>query len=143
MLLERLDAEQSPGSSGAVRRRFDLMTEVVGLDRDRARAWTLARVLQNTVWELAEGATQWSTEPDRAIAEVLLAQDRSVLRRAVSSSSSHSSRSFLVRTATCTAGAPSSSSPVQAVRRPVGRRRVTVASSALISKNASIAVSPG
>ena len=61
--------------SGAVRRRFDLMTEVAGLDRDRARAWTLARVLQNTVWELAEGATQWSTEPDRAIAKVLLAQE--------------------------------------------------------------------
>jgi len=61
--------------SGAIRRRFDLMTDVVGLDRDRARAWTLARVLQNTVWELAEGATQWSTEPDRAIAEVLLARD--------------------------------------------------------------------
>ena len=61
--------------SGAIRRRFDLMTDVVGLDRDRARAWTLARVLQNTVWELAEGATQWSTEPDRAIAEVLLNRD--------------------------------------------------------------------
>ena len=48
------------------------MTDIVGLDRGRARAWTLARVLQNIVWELAEGATQWSTEPDRAIAEVLL-----------------------------------------------------------------------
>jgi streptomycin 6-kinase len=48
------------------------MTDVVGLDRDRARAWTLARVLQNIVWELEEGATQWSTEPDRAIADMLL-----------------------------------------------------------------------
>jgi streptomycin 6-kinase len=61
--------------SGAIRRRFDLMTDVVGLDRARARAWTLARLLQNLVWELGEGATQWSTEPDRTIAEVLLKRD--------------------------------------------------------------------
>jgi len=58
--------------SGAIRRRFDLMTDVASLDRDRARAWTLARVLQNIVWELEEGAAPWSTEPDRAIAETLL-----------------------------------------------------------------------
>jgi streptomycin 6-kinase len=30
--------------------RFDLMTEVLGLDRERARAWTLGRVLQNGLW---------------------------------------------------------------------------------------------
>jgi len=59
--------------SGAVRRRFDLMTDVASLDQDRARAWTLARVLQNIVWELEEGATAWSAGPDCAIAETLLA----------------------------------------------------------------------
>lgn len=58
--------------SGAVQRRFDLMTDVVGLDRDRARAWTLARILENLVWDLEADATQWSSEPDRVIAEVLL-----------------------------------------------------------------------
>src|SRR5919112_1286526 len=54
----------------AVRRRFHLMTEVASLDRERARAWTLARVLQNLVWEAEAGTTMWSSEPDRAIARV-------------------------------------------------------------------------
>ncbi|NEA18679.1 aminoglycoside phosphotransferase family protein [Streptomyces halstedii] len=36
--------------------RFDLLTEVLGLDRERARAWTLARVLQNAVWSTGDGA---------------------------------------------------------------------------------------
>ncbi len=35
--------------------RFDAMTDVLGLDRERARAWTLGRVLQNAVWEVEEG----------------------------------------------------------------------------------------
>lgn len=35
--------------------RFDAMTEVLDLDRGRARAWTLARVLQNCVWDLEGG----------------------------------------------------------------------------------------
>ncbi|MDX3635846.1 aminoglycoside phosphotransferase family protein [Streptomyces europaeiscabiei] len=35
--------------------RFDAMTDVLSLDRDRARAWTLARLLQNAVWEIEEG----------------------------------------------------------------------------------------
>ncbi|WP_019064743.1 aminoglycoside phosphotransferase family protein [Streptomyces prunicolor] len=35
--------------------RFDAMTEVLGLDRDRARAWTLGRVLQNVLWAVEEG----------------------------------------------------------------------------------------
>ncbi|GAA2342178.1 aminoglycoside phosphotransferase family protein [Streptomyces cuspidosporus] len=48
----------------AVRRRFDVMTEVLGLDRRRARAWTLGRVLQNTLWEVAGGAR--AVDPVRA-----------------------------------------------------------------------------
>ncbi|MER6141515.1 aminoglycoside phosphotransferase family protein [Streptomyces sparsogenes] len=48
----------------AVRRRFDVMTEVLGLDRQRARAWTLGRVLQNTLWEVAGGAR--AVDPVRA-----------------------------------------------------------------------------
>ncbi|CCK29240.1 Hydroxyurea phosphotransferase [Streptomyces davaonensis JCM 4913] len=35
--------------------RFDAMTEVLGLDRNRALAWTLGRVLQNAVWQVEEG----------------------------------------------------------------------------------------
>ncbi|MEV6835226.1 aminoglycoside phosphotransferase family protein [Streptomyces sp. NPDC051133] len=34
-----------------VRRRFDVMTEVLGLDRERARAWPLGRLLQNALWD--------------------------------------------------------------------------------------------
>ncbi|QOV37488.1 hydroxyurea phosphotransferase [Streptomyces ferrugineus] len=37
-----------------VRWRFDAMTDVLGLDRHRARAWTLGRVLQNSLWQLEE-----------------------------------------------------------------------------------------
>ncbi|MET7761102.1 hypothetical protein ABZS71_03340 [Streptomyces sp. NPDC005393] len=55
----------------AVRRRFDLMTEVLGLDRERARGWTLARVPQNTLWEVREGET--AVQPAQtAIARALL-----------------------------------------------------------------------
>jgi streptomycin 6-kinase len=39
----------------AIRRRFDLLTETLSLDRERARAWTLARVLQNTLWDTEDG----------------------------------------------------------------------------------------
>ncbi len=38
-----------------MRRRFDAMTEVLGLDRERARAWTLGRLLQNALWDVADG----------------------------------------------------------------------------------------
>ena len=56
----------------AIRRRFDLMTDVLGLDRKRATGWTLARILQGQLWDVEHDDDMWSTEPDRAIAEVLL-----------------------------------------------------------------------
>jgi streptomycin 6-kinase len=37
------------------RRRFDTLTDVLALDRERARAWTLGRVLQNCLWKLEDG----------------------------------------------------------------------------------------
>ncbi|MFJ8645815.1 aminoglycoside phosphotransferase family protein [Streptomyces sp. NPDC093546] len=42
---------------GEVRWRFDLMTEVLGLDRERALAWTLGRVLEDSLWEVEDGET--------------------------------------------------------------------------------------
>ncbi|MEV7971217.1 aminoglycoside phosphotransferase family protein [Sphaerisporangium sp. NPDC088356] len=55
----------------AVRRRFDLMTEILGLDRRRATAWTLGRVLQNGLWDVKDGET--ALRPvQTAIAEALL-----------------------------------------------------------------------
>ncbi|AEY90117.1 aminoglycoside phosphotransferase [Streptomyces hygroscopicus subsp. jinggangensis 5008] len=38
-----------------VRWRFDAMTDVLGLDRARARAWTLGRLLQNALWDVKDG----------------------------------------------------------------------------------------
>jgi streptomycin 6-kinase len=56
----------------AVRGRFDLMTEVMGLDRERATAWTLARVLENACWDLTSGRATTFVREHRALAEALL-----------------------------------------------------------------------
>ncbi len=56
----------------AIRRRFDLMTDIVGLDRPRATRWTLARILANLLWDVEHDDTIWHSEPDRAIAQTLL-----------------------------------------------------------------------
>lgn len=37
-----------------VRWRFDAMTDILGLDRDRARAWTYGRLLQNALWDVED-----------------------------------------------------------------------------------------
>ncbi|WP_405530544.1 aminoglycoside phosphotransferase family protein [Streptomyces avidinii] len=59
--------------AGDVRWRFDLLTEAVGLERDRerARAWTLGRVLQNCLWDVADGE-EGLDEDQLTVAEVLL-----------------------------------------------------------------------
>jgi streptomycin 6-kinase len=51
---DRMAAASDPAR--AVRRRFDLLTAALGLDRDRATAWTLGRLLQNALWEIEDGA---------------------------------------------------------------------------------------
>ncbi|WP_036963306.1 aminoglycoside phosphotransferase family protein, partial [Promicromonospora kroppenstedtii] len=38
-----------------VRRRFDVLTGVLGLDRERAAGWTLGRLLQNALWDIEDG----------------------------------------------------------------------------------------
>jgi streptomycin 6-kinase len=56
----------------ALLRRFDLMTDIMGLDRSRAAGWTLGRVLEVAVWDLVrfrEGSI-WPSH--RTIAEVLI-----------------------------------------------------------------------
>ncbi|WP_241665649.1 aminoglycoside phosphotransferase family protein [Prescottella subtropica] len=63
-LVNRFDADE-------VRWRFDLMTETLGLDRDRARAWTLARILQNGLWAVEDGARHLPAE-QAAIARMLM-----------------------------------------------------------------------
>jgi streptomycin 6-kinase len=58
--------------SQALLRRFDLMTEVLELDRSSAAGWTLGRVLQNAVWDLVRFKEGYLYSSHRAIAEVLL-----------------------------------------------------------------------
>lgn len=50
------EIEAAPDPGNAVLRRFDAMVEVLGLQRDRAAAWSLGRVLQNSLWEVADGS---------------------------------------------------------------------------------------
>jgi streptomycin 6-kinase len=57
----------------ALLRRFDLMTEVLGLECARAVGWTLGRVLQNAVWDLVRFNEPHISPEHRVIAEVLLA----------------------------------------------------------------------
>ncbi|MQY03256.1 hypothetical protein ACRB68_12980 [Actinomadura sp. RB68] len=55
-LVNRWDEAEATGDAArAVLRRFDLLTEVLGLDRERATGWTLGRVLQNALWDIEDG----------------------------------------------------------------------------------------
>jgi streptomycin 6-kinase len=56
----------------ALLRRFDLMTDVLGLDRSRAAGWTLGRVLQVAVWDLVRFHEGRIWPSHRTIAEVLM-----------------------------------------------------------------------
>ncbi|NUT45877.1 MAG: hydroxyurea phosphotransferase [Saccharothrix sp.] len=40
--------------------RFDLLTDVLRVDRGRAAAWTLGRVLQNALWDVEDGESALS-----------------------------------------------------------------------------------
>lgn len=44
-----------------VRRRFEILTEMLDLDRERAAVWTIARLLQNTLWDIEDGDPAIST----------------------------------------------------------------------------------
>ncbi|MEV6848025.1 aminoglycoside phosphotransferase family protein [Actinoplanes sp. NPDC051411] len=54
----------------AIRRRFDAMVEVMGLDRQRAVRWTLGRTLQNSLWIVEDGGRALEA-PQALIAESL------------------------------------------------------------------------
>ncbi|MFI6338369.1 aminoglycoside phosphotransferase family protein [Streptomyces sp. NPDC050535] len=65
-----LPALWNRAGEGHLLRRFDLLTEALSADRERARSWTLARVLQNSLWHLEEGH---APDPDQtSIARTLL-----------------------------------------------------------------------
>ncbi|MCP3802572.1 aminoglycoside phosphotransferase family protein [Allokutzneria sp. A3M-2-11 16] len=72
-LSDRWDEVVASGDvAGVVRRRFDLMTEGLGLDRQRAFGWTLARVLQNCLWDIEDGEPELNAA-QVAIGETLIA----------------------------------------------------------------------
>ncbi|MFJ8362324.1 aminoglycoside phosphotransferase family protein [Streptomyces sp. NPDC093984] len=50
-----LPAIRNRYDSAETRWRFDALTDALGLDRERARAWTLGRVLQNCLWDIEDG----------------------------------------------------------------------------------------
>ncbi|MFF2779014.1 aminoglycoside phosphotransferase family protein [Streptomyces sp. NPDC058052] len=57
----------------ALRWRFDLLTERLALDRERALAWTLGRVLQNGLWDVEDGEPELDAD-QVVIARALLAR---------------------------------------------------------------------
>lgn len=61
---ELLPALWNRFGEGGLLRRFDLMTDALGMaaDRERARAWTLGRVLQNSLWTVVEGGRRLDPE---------------------------------------------------------------------------------
>jgi len=59
---------------GAVRRRFDLMVDALGLDRTRAVGWSLGRVLQNALWNVEDGEVAID-DAQYAIAAALVDRD--------------------------------------------------------------------
>ncbi|MFI6157981.1 aminoglycoside phosphotransferase family protein [Kitasatospora sp. NPDC051170] len=72
-LTNRWDDLRATGDTArALRRRFDLLTEALDLDRAEATAWTLGRVLQNTRWSVVDGGRTALDPAPRLIAEVLL-----------------------------------------------------------------------
>lgn len=46
--------------------RFDALTDVLALDRARARAWTLGRLLQNALWDIEDARPLSPTDLDLA-----------------------------------------------------------------------------
>lgn len=77
-LRNRWDAVVAAGDvARAVLRRFDQLTEVLGLDRKRATGWTLGRVLQNALRDIEDGETTLDPAQTAIAAALLRRQARS------------------------------------------------------------------
>ncbi|RYJ21234.1 streptomycin 6-kinase [Streptomyces sp. L-9-10] len=64
--------------TGVVLRRFDILTEALGLDRQRATGWTLGRVLQNALWDIEDGRA--ALEPAQVAIATILSRHRASSR---------------------------------------------------------------
>ena len=64
-------AEETGDPVRAARRRFDPLTEAAGIERDRARAWTRVRLLQDCLWMEAarHGVPRFHALMDHAMGE--------------------------------------------------------------------------
>ncbi len=56
--------------AAAVRRRFDVVVDVAGIDRERARRWSVTRAVDNVLWAGQRDRTDWAAV-QRTIAEAL------------------------------------------------------------------------
>jgi len=52
----------------AVRRRLDLVTEVAGLDPDRARDWAIVRTMSTALWEIEEAVAGLTARSEQLLA---------------------------------------------------------------------------
>ena len=75
-LVNRWDEAVATGDPArTVLRRFDHLTDVLGMDRLRATGWTLGRVLENALWDIEDG--EHALDPtQRTIATTLLGRAR-------------------------------------------------------------------
>lgn len=74
------DIAAAGDTSRAVLRRFDRLTDVLSLDRQRASGWTLGRILQNALWDIEDGKTALAPA-QIAIAEALIRRDSGTSHR--------------------------------------------------------------
>ncbi|GAA3568836.1 aminoglycoside phosphotransferase family protein [Kribbella ginsengisoli] len=59
----------------AIHRRFDLMLDVTGIDRERAVGWTRVRILQNVLWDLDDPEDEREDKIDPHQLEIARALD--------------------------------------------------------------------
>ncbi len=79
MLRSRWDDVVAKGDTPRiVRRRFDLLTEVLGLDRARATRWTSGRLLQNVYGE--DGRYPPTVRNVRRLADAQASRNQSAAR---------------------------------------------------------------
>lgn len=70
---EEITAADDPARE--ILRRYDLVVDILGLDRARADAWTVARNLQNTLWNVEDG--ECAVDPvQRLIADTIVNRPR-------------------------------------------------------------------
>ncbi len=69
------DVAGSGNVAVALRRRFDHVIEVAGLDRDTARAWSITRAVDNVLWATDKGDPAFA-QIERTVAETLAGTTR-------------------------------------------------------------------